>query len=418
MRVKLLLLCVFLTSIINAQTLSDPLNVLFVGNSLTYFYEVPQTFKAIAEEQGYFVNLDQHTPGSTGFVDHINNSELFQKFDNTVWDYVILQPGTSESIEFSQPIESTIIQAHQLRDKIYENSPCASIYLYETSYGIVDSSPEELQQYLDTQVLIKNNLIQMSNQIEIPIVPVGETFQTSIQESPEHFLWESYGDIHQNENGAFLAACTFFNALFQKPIFNSSINSTLSEIEANYFRNIAESISLNNLDVWNIDTLVANANFTFGTSDGVNVIFDNTSTNYDSVLWNFGDGNTSSEINPSHQFDFSSQNSFQVYLTAFLGCKESHFNLTISQSSLGTVSIEQTNSFKVYPNPVINNLNIVSNSGTTFSYVLFDVFGNIVASEDESNTKHVFNASKLPNGIYFISISSNTKLINKKIIKL
>lgn len=413
--------CLYLvlqTSLLSAQTSPEPLNVLFVGNSLTYFNDMPQTFKAITENQGFNINVDQHTIGSAGFDDHLGNIDLYQKLDNTVWDYVILQPGTAESIELYEPLAITILRAHQLREKIYENSPCASIYLYETAYGITGNTPAEYNQYQSIQEVIKNNLIKISNQTDLPLAPVGESFLYSLQQNPLLFLWVNYGDIHPNENGSFLAACTFYNSLFQKPITDSSFNSTLEVAEANYFRNIAETVTINQLDIFNIDTFTANASFTFNSNDGFTVNFNNTSTNYNSVFWDFGDGTTSSEINPTHQFDFSSQISYQVYLTAFLGCKESHFNLTISQSSLGTLSVEQINKFKVYPNPVINNLHIVSNSGTTFTYVLLDVFGNIIEFEDESYTNHVVNTSKLLNGIYFISISSNTNVINKKIIKL
>lgn len=417
MRYVLIVFCILFIGKCFGQTPSDPLNVLFVGNSLTYFNDMPLTFKAIVEDQGFYINVDHHTIGSAGFDDHLGNTELYQKFDNTVWDYVILQPGTSESLEISQTLDVTIDQGEQLRDKIFENSPCASIYLYETAYGITGSTPSEFQQFQSTQEIIKNNLIQISNQTGLPLAPVGESFLTSLQQNPLLFLWVNYGDIHPNDKGSFLAACTFYNALFHQPITDSSFNSTLPEVEANYLRGISELVTLDNLDVWNIDTLTANANFTFTSINETTANFTNTSTNFNTVLWDFGDGSTSSEINPIHPFDFSSQSSYQVYLTAFLGCKESHFNQTISQNNLSTIAINLVEDFSVYPNPVNQSLNLVSNSGDSFSYALFDLYGKIIHSEVTLVSNHVINTSLLSKGIYVVLITSNNAQKTIKIIK-
>jgi len=400
-----------------AQTQESPLNILFVGNSITYYNNLPQTFKAISEEQGYHINLDQHTPGGTGFINHVGNATLYSKLDNTVWDYVILQPGSNESPAFSQPLADTIDRAKILRDKIYENSPCASIYFYEISYGIVDDSAASLQQYLDRQLLIKNNLIQMSNETNIPLAPIGETFQTSIQQNQAHFLWGGYGDIHPNTKGSFMGACTFYNALFQKPIINATVNETLSQADADYFRSIAENVTLNNLDDWNIDTLVAHANFTFSSNDGATVDFISTSTNFDAVSWDFGDGDTITTLNPSHVFDFSAQVSYDVYLTVKKGCKEHHFLQRVSQSSLSTVDFNFEESFSVFPNPVVSDLSISSKRNSKYSYKLFGVLGKQIKAEKNLKKSQKINISNLSKGIYILIIETLGQTKTFKIIK-
>lgn len=405
------------TTVLLAQSTTSPLNILFVGNSLTYLYDVPQKFEAIGEEQGYYINLDQHTIGGAGFHDHVNNTELYQKFDNTIWDYVILQPGTGESVETVQPIEFTINQALVLRDKIFENSPCASIYLYETSYGIVDESPEELQQYLSVQQLIKANLLQMSNQTNLPLVPVGEVFQTSIQQNSSEFLWISYNDLHQNEKGAFLAACTFFNALFKTTIVNPFYNGILTESEGNYLRSVAQDVTLNNLTEWNIDTLTANANFSFSSSDGINVDFYNSSTNYDSVFWDFGDGVTSVNENPTHQFDFDTSDSYLVYLTAYLGCKKSHFMQVVSFSTLGVES-GLDREFKLFPNPVHDYFSIYASTDSVLHFTIRDVLGKTIKSDSIESLNQKVNVMFLQRGIYFLTINSGNNENTIKFIKM
>ncbi|MGJ8684373.1 MAG: T9SS type A sorting domain-containing protein [Nonlabens sp.] len=401
-----------------SQSPTDPLNVLFVGNSITYFNNLPQTFKAIAEEQGYSINLDQHTPGGTGFINHVNNATLYQKLDNTVWDYVILQPGSNESPAFSQPLASTIARAVVLRDKIYENSPCASIYLYEISYGIVDNTPASMQQYLQRQTLIKNNLMQMSDATSIPLAPVGEAFQTSIQQNPNHFLWNGYGDIHPNAKGSFIGACTFYNSIFQKPILNSAINLTFSVNDANLFRNVAQTVSLNDLDDWNIDTLVAHANFDVASINSTTASFTNTSTNYDTLLWNFGDGMTSTIANPTHAYDFTVQPEYNVYLTAFKGCKAHHFTRKVSQATLSNVTVASQQEIKVYPNPVTNYFTISATGDSIYKYQLYDTLGQeIRAVEVVSQNQVNVDMSDLSSGIYYLQVQVANQSYNYQMVK-
>ena len=71
---KITLLILLATQFLVAQKADSPLNVLFVGNSLTYFNTMPQQFEQIADEQGHHVTVDQHTPGGTGFVHHVANN--------------------------------------------------------------------------------------------------------------------------------------------------------------------------------------------------------------------------------------------------------------------------------------------------------------------------------------------------------
>ena len=403
-----------------SQTTNDPLNILFVGNSITYFNNLPQTFKQIADEQGNHVTIDQHTPGGTGFVHHEANSTLYDKFRNTVWDYVILQPGSSESIGASYPIATTTIRAQRLKDSITKYSPCASIHYYEISYGIVNDTPASFQQYLDRQLIIKNNLTQMSNATNIPFIPAGECFKNSMQTDPSQFLWVNYYDIHPNPKGSFLAACSFYNAIFKQPIVNSAITGGVSVADANYLRNQAETTTLNNLDDWLINNYTATANFTYTATSTTTVDFTSTATNQDNILWNFGDGTTSTQPNTTHTFDFNVQNSYTVVLTAYKNCKEHHKLITITQSELSTADFEINTAFNIYPNPTLGTIYIDKNNGETIKSVkIYDVIGKQISANlyTISSTFEQIDIRNLSAGIYLLQIDLGTHQINKKIVK-
>ncbi len=152
----------------------------------------------------------------------------------------------------------------------------------------------------------------MSNATDIPLIPAGECFKASTQTNQNMFLWGNYMDIHPNTKGSYLAACAFYNALFKQPIINTSILAGLTDADATYLRNQAETITLNNLSDWFIDDFTPTANFDYTISNNSTLNFTNSSTNFDELLWDFGDGATSILENPSHLFDFSTEDSYTI----------------------------------------------------------------------------------------------------------
>jgi len=78
MRIKHLILLTFLYSISsNAQ---DTTKVLFIGNSITYFNNMPQTFESIANSKGDPTEVTIYAPGGTGFINHVNDPNVFNYF--------------------------------------------------------------------------------------------------------------------------------------------------------------------------------------------------------------------------------------------------------------------------------------------------------------------------------------------------
>jgi PKD repeat protein len=75
--------------------------------------------------------------------------------------------------------------------------------------------------------------------------------------------------------------------------------------------------------------------------DGLTVILTNTSTNATSYLWDFGDGNTSTEENPVHTY--AASGSYDICLTAIGACdSESEMCMTVEVESAGIVELTQS----------------------------------------------------------------------------
>ncbi len=75
--------------------------------------------------------------------------------------------------------------------------------------------------------------------------------------------------------------------------------------------------------------------------------------------------------------------------------------------------------FLIYPNPVIDFVNIVNiNPGKTYAVKIFDVFGKMIKSNSIINPYISINLADLKSGIYFLSIEKNgIQIQTEKLIK-
>ena len=94
------------------------------------------------------------------------------------------------------------------------------------------------------------------------------------------------------------------------------------------------------------------------------------------------------------------------------------FNPSFTDISNGTCSAPLSvdefakGSYKIYPNPVSDILNIESKEALDFIRVI-----NVLGKEVLSSKENSIDVSKLPSGLYFVEISAGNKSATKKIIK-
>ena len=132
---KLLVLCVMM--IVCLIAISQR-NVLFVGNSMTFYNDMPKMFEKLANTKDQNLKVTQFTIGGAGLNNLKDEEELLNLF-NQSWDYVILQPGTSESAGQGVGVDSLTSIIKQMCRKIWTTSPCAKIFLYEISGSFLSS---------------------------------------------------------------------------------------------------------------------------------------------------------------------------------------------------------------------------------------------------------------------------------------
>ena len=145
-----------------------------------------------------------------------------------------------------------------------------------------------------------------------------------------------------------------------------------------------------------------NAGFIAASGNNFVVDFTNTSTGANSYSWDFGDGTTSNQANPSHTYNNLGTWLVTLVVTNSDGCSD-----TITQnvnSQLAEVN-ELTWDVTVYPNPTEQLLHVsVSNMMETTRLSIFDATGKILHEVALNKPETTFNIDALFPGTYFLKI--------------
>ena len=147
---------------------------------------------------------------------------------------------------------------------------------------------------------------------------------------------------------------------------------------------------------WRINTFDLHADFNH-VANANSITFTNTSANFTLLEWNFGDGTTSTEANPTHVF--SSGGIKTITLKAIRnGCEE----IIVKQIDLGVLGTSdfQKNSLSIYPNPA-NSAVSISNADQSGIKIVNSI-GQEIYVNSEKKTDWKLNVSDFSNGLYFI----------------
>ncbi|QNL22754.1 T9SS type A sorting domain-containing protein [Hyphobacterium sp. CCMP332] len=154
------------------------------------------------------------------------------------------------------------------------------------------------------------------------------------------------------------------------------------------------------------------------------VTFNNSTSGASSYLWDFGDGNTSTQQNPVHAYLTTGQFTVSLTSTNNQSCSNTYSEIiTISEISSirGLLAGE---SFELYPNPVENQVQfrIQLNSEQNIKIEIYNVSSEQVAIQN-SNVKaaehnYLFKLEHFPSGIYIFKLSTEDgRVLNSKIYK-
>lgn len=422
-RIFLLVILILLT----IPTYAKKVKVLFLGNSYTQTNNIPEIIKQLAASTNDTLIYSSNTPGGYTFENHSTNPTSLSLIQAGDWDYVVLQEQSQKPAFPDDFVASEVYPyAKTLDSLIHVYNPCATTVFYMT-WGRKDGDADNcaffplICTYEGMDSLLQSRYTIMAETNEAALAPVAKVWRKIRTDYSSIELYNA-DKSHPNNNGSYASACTFYTIFFQKDPTLATYSYTVSTTNAEIIRNVAKIEVYDHLETW--FQFVNNsiiANFNFSVSEKV-ATFTNISENATSYHWNFGDGSESTENSPTHEYSLAG--TYIVTLTAKNEECENVFDIyseTIVIES--TTSIEEnvkTIHFDIYPNPVQNKIFIQTLDNIEQISVL-DITGECVyvpVMEKVMFNTYLIDIEHLPNGVYFIQLTADSRLpLVKKIIK-
>lgn len=215
----------------------DSLQVLFLGNSLTYTNDIPKLIQQLAQSNNDKLTYSEHLPGGwTLYYHHLRSPISTGLIASQPWDYVILQGQSKELLYENEYTNYKGIR--RLVSMMREN--CSRPALYSTA------APKTL--YKELQGYIHKRYTVIANEVDGLLIPVGNAFEIATDNGIS-----VYADkVHPNPKGSYLAACVFYAALYQKSPISLSFTAGLTIAEALELQTIADSVVMGNFKDLNI----------------------------------------------------------------------------------------------------------------------------------------------------------------------
>ncbi|MFL2567213.1 MAG: DUF4886 domain-containing protein [Flavobacteriales bacterium] len=332
---------IIITLLFPIFSFSQSYDILFIGNSYTYYNNLPEMLSNIANAFGDSVNYDQSTPGGTSLYAHSQNQTTLNKINQQNWDYVVLQDQSQRpSLSPTYVAASVYPYASQLVTEIQSNNLCSEPLFYMTwgrKYGDQSncSTYPPVCTYLGMQERLRDSYLTMGFDNEATVAPVGISFKNSIFQDSTIDLY-SPDNSHPSIYGSYLAACTFYSTIFKKSSVSCSYRpNAISSSDALFLQQIASSTVLDSISVWNI----FQSNFEFSVN-GNSVNFTNSSSNFENCFWDFGDGTYSVDTDPSHTYQQTGTYNVSLLCQTNYGCISDTINKQINIVSTNIAEIE------------------------------------------------------------------------------
>ena len=271
MRLSLLLLIACFVSF-KTSAQNDTLRVLFLGNSYTAYNNLPQlTANLTAGSSGKVLITDSRTPGGQTLEGHWGNAASLNKIKQGNWDVVVLQEQSQIPVIPFFKQYSMEPYAGLLNDTIRKyNGNCVRVMLYLT-WGRQDGGQQcdpsgtncsvAFADFFHMQDSLRAAYNSVADKYGLQVAPVGISWQQVLADTL--LVLHTSDKSHPNLRGSFLAACTFYAAIWQESPTLSNFNSSLGSNLANYLKKAADSAYFYHTDNWNKDIYRPAADFFF-----------------------------------------------------------------------------------------------------------------------------------------------------------
>ena len=192
-------------------TVWSTIKMLFIGNSFTYYYDIPKLVEGLAKSANEMIAVDYVVQGAATLEDHSSHSsgtglEIYNKLlSNNDFDFVILQEQSTSAYNAGYNTFKTAVTS--LAKDVKQTQKNCEVRLYSTwayddaLYGEYDTIPKLEKLIRDSYIKCA---VEVSNVDDVNFV--GPAFSDVYTNHKNINLYYS-DNKHQSMYGAYLSAC-------------------------------------------------------------------------------------------------------------------------------------------------------------------------------------------------------------------
>ncbi len=207
---------------------TEPLRVLFIGNSLTFYNDLPSMVEELSRAAGVErpVDAEMIARGGDSFYSHTERRDdgaPLKVIAGGGWDAVVLQENgrtAARSAIDSFPFASRLVRAVRAAG--------ATPYFYMT--WAYRDRPKNLPRIRDTYA-------KLGARLEVEVAPVGEAWHRAREAAPGVELFAPDG-VHPSPEGSYLAACVIFSTFYGRSPEGIPIATGAPEIDPDVARRL------------------------------------------------------------------------------------------------------------------------------------------------------------------------------------
>lgn len=230
--------------------------VLFIGNSLTGYHDMPQLFQNFSNSAEKDVRVDSALVYGASLTKMFQSDMVLQKIHSQQWDYIILQ--SDDTSAFPDLYEQEINLINAFKEEISIKSPDATI-LYFMVWGLRDGvSIQEIHgefvhySYSDYMAKIKTGTMYIASHTQVAIAPIGVAWEKLINlESSYKELLFGADKAHPAQIGSYVGAAVVFASIFQETC-STPFYARFNVEDAQILQKIASNAVLDEIDKWKL----------------------------------------------------------------------------------------------------------------------------------------------------------------------
>ena len=224
--------------------------VLFIGNSFTFYHDMPTMFAELARASGHEVMVEVEAPSGQTLSVHAVSATTPERIASGDWDYVVLQEHSAMSIEQKTREEQMFPAARALDQMIRESGGRTILFM---TWGYRDGLPDKgFPDFASMQAELNAGYVEIADQLGAIVAPVGIAWQNGLAQESQLDLWDPDGG-HPSETGSYLTACVFYATIYRKSPEGLSYQAGLPETTARLLQTVAAETVLADPQRWNIN---------------------------------------------------------------------------------------------------------------------------------------------------------------------